>query len=1002
MKRLKQILLLHITMVLVHFMYAQSAQNLGIQRYITLEDFEDGVFTPGSFAGEDQEPNQWELNSTITANGSDYSLHLFGNTWKIDTISTQIIDSNEVWQVSAFIPSASEIQGFGISDGVNTLFYSFAGSEEVMLEDWVTVYQGYFELNQWNIYQLPIADDWLAAFNYLPTISTIVFINDQDGSGFGEIYFDNVINISPDLPIAPLVSIEFEKGNTYLDLGKEYMDVQFTAIVTDPDSDEHTYSWNFGDGTTSTLQSPEHNFLICDDHQYTVFLRVTDNTNKMGFASCKVTVDSGQSTLPIKMSFIGDIMLGRKYEYAGGIIPTQGVNTIFLPTKALLADSSDITIANLECPLTDYWQSHPSKPICLKSSPENVSGLVYAGIDIVTLANNHIMDYMELGMQETQNVLQQNNIAFSGAGMNSYEALMSLFYSYRGINLAFLASSDRTGQYNNYQPYLDAGYNKAGFGNLTRYNIAKQIQEGKAISDFVILEWHSGSEYSTAPQKEIFLSEYDEYSTVKFRPNENDIELRHWAIDHGADLVICHHPHIIHGIEVYKNKVIAHSLGNYVFELEYSETMPSMILNTNLDQQGFYDFTIIPIFIDDYIPKRAEGELGNYLLRYIAMRSKELNTAINIDFENSKASVVIDTSNLMLQKTAFHGSLPLFENNNEYFTHPFRLLDSGYIERVTMIKPSNISEFRLGSQIIWFGNMENEGCSLWNLDNGSEQFCDSVVYSGLRSLQHVRDENSPSNLVSNFEKKIMIPSDTAKYSLAGYIKTQNAKNVSIEIQYFNDRNAVTPIGSENIGVLVNGNTDWTYYSKELNVPLSTIFVDIRLNSGIPQTGIAYSWFDNLSLIAWKPWNMYSINEDIDFPNDFCFFQAKSNDYEENLNIEYIESSYSKDTTVYEIEIQFKNKALQTINVFPNPVNLTIENVKINFELKESSPINIEIIDIQGKSIATISKGNCNKGKHEITWDGRNREGKLVENGIYTLSVKGNSINENTRLMVVGH
>ncbi|NQT65263.1 MAG: CapA family protein, partial [FCB group bacterium] len=60
-------------------------------------------------------------------------------------------------------------------------------------------------------------------------------------------------------------------------------------------------------------------------------------------------------------------------------------------------------------------------------------------------------------------------------------------------------------------------------------------------------------------------------------PHMWDIEIRHHMIDSGADLVICHHPHVIQGIEVYNGKVIAHSLGNFVFDLSYLETFPTMI-----------------------------------------------------------------------------------------------------------------------------------------------------------------------------------------------------------------------------------------------------------------------------------------------------------------------------------------------------------------------------------------------------------------------------------------
>jgi poly-gamma-glutamate capsule biosynthesis protein CapA/YwtB (metallophosphatase superfamily) len=82
--------------------------------------------------------------------------------------------------------------------------------------------------------------------------------------------------------------------------------------------------------------------------------------------------------------------------------------------------------------------------------------LVYAGIDVVSIANNHTLDYGLSALQQMQNNLRQNGIAFSGAGADSYEAYSPIIMSRNGLSFAFLASSDRTGQYNNAQPYLQA------------------------------------------------------------------------------------------------------------------------------------------------------------------------------------------------------------------------------------------------------------------------------------------------------------------------------------------------------------------------------------------------------------------------------------------------------------------------------------------------------------------------------------------------------------------
>ncbi len=187
----------------------------GSQKAIIIENFDSGTVELTSYPLEDEDPLNWELNSNITYENSPWSLKIFGNTWKVQSISPVVVNAGDVWQVSAYIASQGEIQGFGIMDSAHVLFYSFAGSEMVNIEEWVPVYQGWFPEDQWNDYQLPVADDWLAFFDYLPEITAIVYINDKDQTSQGVVYFDNIINISNDLPYIPEVSIDFTVGGVY-------------------------------------------------------------------------------------------------------------------------------------------------------------------------------------------------------------------------------------------------------------------------------------------------------------------------------------------------------------------------------------------------------------------------------------------------------------------------------------------------------------------------------------------------------------------------------------------------------------------------------------------------------------------------------------------------------------------------------------------------------------------------------------------------------------------
>jgi hypothetical protein len=155
--------------VAANWAHAQNQIKSGSPKQTTIENFDLGVVDLTSYPGQDEDPSGWELNSAITYENSPWSLKLAGNTWKVQSISPIIINAGDVWQVSAYIASKAEIQGFAIMDATNVLFYSFAGSEQVNIDEWVPVYQGCFPEDQWNVYQLPVGDDWLAFFDYTDT-----------------------------------------------------------------------------------------------------------------------------------------------------------------------------------------------------------------------------------------------------------------------------------------------------------------------------------------------------------------------------------------------------------------------------------------------------------------------------------------------------------------------------------------------------------------------------------------------------------------------------------------------------------------------------------------------------------------------------------------------------------------------------------------------------------------------------------------------------------------
>ena len=153
---------------------------LWAEREIIIQNFESGSIILDSYPDEDNDPDGWEIDSLNTYDGSTYCLKLFGNTWKTASIFPFQLNQNTVWRIMINVQYRGEIQGIGVGDGSNTLFYSLYGSEIVSIDEWVTANQGAFPQNEWQEIFLPIGNDWMSRFDSLSMVTQLVFVNDRD------------------------------------------------------------------------------------------------------------------------------------------------------------------------------------------------------------------------------------------------------------------------------------------------------------------------------------------------------------------------------------------------------------------------------------------------------------------------------------------------------------------------------------------------------------------------------------------------------------------------------------------------------------------------------------------------------------------------------------------------------------------------------------------------------------------------------------------------------
>ncbi len=211
-----------------------------------------------------------------------------------------------------------------------------------------------------------------------------------------------------------------------------------------------------------------------------------------------------------------------------------------LGTLIDLFKKTNLILFNLESPLcSNNTPIHKCGP-CHKVDPKCAYGLKSAGFHIASLANNHIFDHGKQGLEETLSALDEAGILRHGAGRSFEEANKPLKVRSADLDITFLSYAE--GEFSS--TLNGAG---AGAACIDLFSNSADIVRAKASSDVVIVSVHAGNEYQHFPSPWIQ-------------------QLYRSYIDYGADLVIGHHPHIPQGIEIYKNKLIAYSLGDFMFD----------------------------------------------------------------------------------------------------------------------------------------------------------------------------------------------------------------------------------------------------------------------------------------------------------------------------------------------------------------------------------------------------------------------------------------------------
>ncbi|MDE7313043.1 MAG: CapA family protein [Eubacterium sp.] len=281
-----------------------------------------------------------------------------------------------------------------------------------------------------------------------------------------------------------------------------------------------------------------------------------DNAGQASASGADAAFDTGKSSLSDNSStaedadttlvFAGDVYFS---DYVLAAYQQSGIQGVLGTSLRKELKRADLAIVNNEFPYSTRGTPAPDKQFTFRVDPAYVSLLTESGVDVVTLANNHVLDYGTEALADTFQTLKNAGIAYVGAGNSLKRAEKLITKKANGHTFGFLAAS---------RVFPDVSWNveNQAPGVLSAYDPSRLLAAVKAARskcDFLCVYVHWGIERNTTPE-----------------PYQTD--MAHALIDAGADAVIGAHPHVLQGVEMYQGKPIFYSLGNFIFYQTIAQT----------------------------------------------------------------------------------------------------------------------------------------------------------------------------------------------------------------------------------------------------------------------------------------------------------------------------------------------------------------------------------------------------------------------------------------------
>lgn len=278
----------------------------------------------------------------------------------------------------------------------------------------------------------------------------------------------------------------------------------------------------------------------------------------------------------LSITFTGDVLLDRGVRQ---FVEHRSVDKLFSPFVDSVFQSSDLVVANLECPATKIRQP-AFKQYIFRAEPEWLQTLKAHGITHLNLANNHSVDQGRIGLADTKRNIQETGMIPVGAGDNMQEAAQPVLLASSPRNVYLLTSLQMPLENFSYLP------DKTSVSHEDLDSLKTRVQQLKETDPccYIIVSLHWGGEHT-------------------LRPVPLQRQQAHQLIDAGVDALICHHTHTLQTIEQYQGKPIYYSIGNFIFDQKKPINSKACMVKVTIKKESSHIETI-PIVIRNCVPEK--------------------------------------------------------------------------------------------------------------------------------------------------------------------------------------------------------------------------------------------------------------------------------------------------------------------------------------------------------------------------------------------------------------